>query len=270
MDNQNNPWPVSFQHEKDQKAVSDIISNPEVTGIFEALENAKVDEVYHAAYAMSCIRITEKNAPEIRQMLEKSAALFSLEEVPDMYIVKEYSERLEPVGINHPFIVISSRYLEILCQKDKSLLYGVIASQAAAIRLNHHRAAILFNLVMNGLQYVNIPKVILMSLSAALNEWNKCRYLTYDRVVYLTTGDLALARENLMLHILPEDMLSKMNFDQGYSEYKEQYENFWGDSLVENLFQRANSMRYDTAWIPERYRELDAIDKIYRQLGGKV
>ena len=105
--------------------------------------------------------------------------------------------------------MVSSDFLELTAEEDPRLLSGMIAGRIAGIRAGHGRGMMLFWILETLLGYLPIPAFLVKGLEALVNEWNRCRYFTYDRAFLLAEGDYTLAQRSLFIQILPGEILDR-------------------------------------------------------------
>lgn len=250
-----------FQHEKDSKLISDLMNHELTDQIFEWMEKEHIEDIYRMIYQASCICLTEENAPDIVNMTERASALFGLTEVPEIYLYRNYEKTVQICGLNRPFILISSDFLEALLQEEPEMLFGIIAGQAAGIRAGHNRGAMLFWALTTVTQYLPVPGIVLKGIDAVLNDWNRCRFFTYDRAFLLATGNYPSALRSLLLPMLPKEILDRFALGMPEDGYRKQAERFRQDSSLDSVLKMIHSMENDDPWIPDRYRELQVFYK---------
>lgn len=257
-----------LQHEKDKQYISKLMNNNTVEKVFQFIEDNKIEDIYSSVYKNTCIQLTKKNAPDIINALERACNTVGLHRIPAIYVFRDYNEAVEICGFNDPFILISADYLENILKEDEVLLYGILAGQAAGIRAGHHRAAMLFQFIQFAEQYVPIPTIpipvldqlipllISTGIGGVVNQWNRCRYYTYDKAFYKATNDLSLSIRSLFINRIPKKYMDKFSFGTQNDEYIKQTKNFMERSTIEELIRTGNTILTDDTWIPERYVEL--------------
>lgn len=250
-----------FQHERDSKLITDIFNNELADQIFSWIEKEHVEDVYEMTYRASCICLTNENAPNVVNMAERASLLWGLEEIPQIYVYRNYEKTVQICGLNRPFILMSSDFLEILLKGAPEMMFGIIAGQVAGICAGHNKGAMLFWALTTIAQYLPVPGIVLKGLDAMLNDWNRCRFYTYDRAFFLATGNFYLALRSMFLHILPEDILNRFSLGMPDDSYLEQAERFRQDSGLDGVIKMINSLECDDPWLPDRYRELEVFYK---------
>lgn len=243
-----------FQHDRDSAFAGKILSSAAANSILDKFHEMNVEGVYTYLYQSSCPRLTQKTSPKLFTLLQKACSLFGLEKIPEVYVTRDYNEMVSVRGIKAPFLVFSSEFLRKL---DDETLFGILAGQAAAIRCQHHIILYItwgFSFASNmipGASWVVEPVV---------NDWLRCRYFTYDRAFALATKNRTLTLRQVLINVVPKNILDTMNIGTRRDVYLEQAEKFI-DTLdsdrTQALIKKAISMYSYKIWLPERYAEIN-------------
>lgn len=243
-----------FQHSEDSAFAGKIFSNSTVQSVLKKFKETNIEGVYTYLYQSSCPQLTEKTSPEIFKMLAKACKMFGLEKIPSVYVTRNYDEMVSVRGINEPFLVFSSEYLRKL---EGETLFGILASQVAAIRCRHHM--ILY--ITWGVDFASglIPGASIV-ITPLINDWMRCRYFTYDRTFCLATKNRALALRQVLLNVVPKNILDEMQIATNQDVYLAQAEKFletMNNSRTQAVIKKAISMYSYKIWLPERYAEIN-------------
>lgn len=256
--------PELYQHEKDKKLISEIMSHPVTEKVFKWLRDQNIDDVYTYVYQESCIRLTRESSPVVIRSLERACALLGMAEIPELYLIHDYNRTIEICGIGKPFLLVSSFYLKTLGREGERMLTGILAAQVGAIAVGHHRGLLLIWALDAVLQQMNLPRAAVAALEGLLNDWKRCRMYTCDRIFLALTRDYRLAIRSIFLLRLPAEVLDGFQFGAPGDLYREQMEQFLRADGLDSLVNIYNSATTDQSWLPLRYQELE---KFYRQTG---
>lgn len=244
------------QHPSDSKMLSNVFQHPAAGMVYEWIAKSHMEEDYRTFFEASCLKLTETNAPYVLNIWKTVCRQFGIQDIPDIYMLHDYEERISLGGINTPFCIISSTYLQAIANEPKDMLYGLLAGQAAGIVAGHHKGAMLSFALSTGMQMLPIPHILAMGLEAVLNNWERCRYFTYDRTCYVVTGDCGLACRSIFVGRIAAGFLDRFSFESEESLYMPQAKRFWEMSALDESLQTANAMLSDITWLPKRYKEL--------------
>lgn len=243
-----------FQHERDKKLTLELLNSPNVQAIMDWMREQKIEAVYQYVYQSSYLRLTQGNAHRFLGILSEVCQLFGLKDIPPVYITREYDKTIHICGITEPFLLISSKYLERLEQSGERMLFGVLASQTAGIKANHHYGLALAWCLEVCSQ--KLPRPLTLGVDALVNDWKRCRFYTCDRAFLLATQDYQLALKSLFINILSEQALNRFGLGTRNDAYLPQLKRFKDQSNIDNILKAYNSVTSDTAWLPGRYEQL--------------
>ena len=239
------PYDIAdFQHNRDSSLASMITSNVAADRIINVLHQNGLDRAYNYIYRSCCPELTPSSNPSLLKSWAKVCDQFGLSTIPKLYVTRDYRSTVAARGIQEPFLVFSSEYLRKL---DEETQVGVLAGQAAAIRCRHQ-----------GLMYASsmIPAASLV-VEPWINDWKRGRFFTYDQAFCLATNDRALALRNVLLNVVPGDLLNQMRFGTSNDTFLDQANRFVnGMGMMQSGIKRAVSMLSDKDWLPERYLEI--------------
>lgn len=257
--------PELFQHEDDRNLISKVLEQAVVGKLIDWIRNERIEDAYQYAYRTSFPELNDQTAPEIFRLLCRACAMFGLDQPPKLYLTRDPEKTVELCGFAQPFLLLSDSYLRRL---DETMLFGVLASQAAGIRVGHHKGLMLAWVLDVGIQALPVPAAAVGVVSALLNNWKRCRVYTCDRAFLLAVGDLSLALRGILTHVCPPSVLDCLCLGGGQDAYRPQVEAFLEHSNLDGLIDQANSMLSDTAWLPKRYHELESFYQQNREAVG--
>ena len=250
-----------FQHPKDSQLAQNILASKTASNVMKKFNETNMEDAYTYLYQSSCPQLTEKTSPKLFNLLAKACEMFGLEKVPTVYMTRDYDyrETVSVRGMKDPFLVFSSEYLRKL---DDETLFGILAGQVAGIRCNHH--TILYITWGIGFAAGFIPYGSWIT-EPIINDWMRCRYFTYDRAFCLATKNRSLSLRQVLINVVPQDILNRMKNGSNQDAYIDQADNFiavMNNRRSQALIRKAISMYSYKIWLPERYKEInDFFDK---------
>lgn len=241
---------ADFQHERDSSTASSIFNNNFTSQIIASLQRTGMEKAYIYLYESSCPQLTEKTAPKLFDSLGRACKMFGLETRPKIFVTRNYSERVLLRGVNNPFIIFSSEYLKKL---DDETLFGILAGQVAGIRCQHH--TIFY--VTWGLEFASsfIPGGSTV-VSSFIYDWTRCRFFTYDKAFALATNNRELSLRQVLLNVVPKNILDKMALGTEWDAFIEQANDFVNMTNRQSSIRAIVSKFSDKDWLPERFVEL--------------
>lgn len=185
--------PRAYEHPADRGAMATLRAVPGVAAVLKAVAgmwNERAERLYTLA---SAIRVGERQYPRLNQLRVDCAETLDLDTVPDLFVARHPVANGYAIGIDKPFIVITSGLVEAL---DHDSLRVVIGHETGHILSGHN---VLRTLLMRLLrlqatvQWVPIGALGLRAVIAALMEWFRKAELTADRAGLLCSQDPAAA-----------------------------------------------------------------------------
>ncbi len=238
---------MKFRHEKDSALMDKLYESAVLQKVESYIEQYHLEEIYNYLHRTSLVKLTKKSAPTLIEKLEKACKLFEVPDVPELYLTRDYYLEAKLQGYQNPYIIISSDYLERL---DDQMLYGLLASQVAGIKANHHKT--MFLLWSIDFLSMVFPEIKLIA-DVASNQWMRCRYFTYDRAFLLATNDYRLTMKHLLVSEVPRQDLEGFGIGTSQDHYKKQVETFKTSATAAKTFYNLTDNR---EWTPDRYEEI--------------
>lgn len=242
-----------YQHKKDYQLFGQLLQKKIVEDLFGWCRTNHLDDAYQYAYQASCLNITAQSVPEIYRLVEKASCEFGLCKVPKCYLVRNYEIKVEIIGIFEPALLVSSDYIN---SGGMERLYGALAAQTAGIAAEHYKGLALSWIFDACAGLLPVPQAALTAVKALLNEWKRCRWYTCDRAFLLATGNYQMALESLFERNVPMDILKRFQLGTDQDAYQAQVQRFMKKDTPSKIANLAHSLQSDTAWIPQRYWEL--------------
>lgn len=247
-----------FWHPADRNLMTQILAHERVKNLVDWIRDQQLEEAYQSVFRSSFLELREETAPEIHQLLRQACNLFGREELPGLYLTREPESTVELLGISRPIILLSDSFLRRL---DQKALLGVLAGQVAGIQVGHHRGLTLAWLMETCLQMLPIPAQVLGGIEMLLNQWKRCRAYTCDRGYLLAVGELHGAFQGLLQTMCTPELLERLALGTYQDRYLPQVQAFFRRSGLDDVIAQANTFASDTAWLPQRYRELEAFGR---------
>jgi Zn-dependent protease with chaperone function len=190
--------PRAYEHPADRGAMATLRAVPGVASVLKAVAgmwNERAERLFTVA---SSVRVGEKQYPKINRLRVDCAETLDLDTVPDLFVARHPVANAYSIGIDKPFIVVTTGLVEAL---DLESLRATIGHETGHILSGH---SVLRTLLMRLLrlqatvQWLPIGAIGLRAVIAALLEWFRKAELTADRAGLLCSQDpAAVLREHV-------------------------------------------------------------------------
>jgi Zn-dependent protease with chaperone function len=185
--------PRAYEHPADRGAMATLRAVPGVASVLKAVAgmwNERAERLYAVA---SAIRVGDKQYPRLNTLRLDCAETLDLDTTPDLFVARHPVANAYAIGIDRPFIVVTTGLVEAL---DLESMRVVIGHETGHVLSGHN---VLRTLLMRLLrlqatvQWVPIGALGLRAVIAALMEWYRKAELTADRAGLLCSQDPAAA-----------------------------------------------------------------------------
>ncbi|SDI87485.1 Zn-dependent protease with chaperone function [Actinokineospora alba] len=185
--------PRAYEHPADRGAMAGLRAIPGVSEVLKAVSGLFSERGERLLALASAIRVGEKQYPKIHQLVVECAETLDLDVVPKVYVERNPVANAMTVGIDEPFIVLTTGLVEAL---DTESLRFVIGHEMGHVLSGH---AVLRTLLLRLLHlqmtiaFIPAGALALRAAIAALREWFRKAELTCDRAGLLCAQDPAAA-----------------------------------------------------------------------------
>jgi Zn-dependent protease with chaperone function len=185
--------PRAYEHPADRGAMATLRAVPGVASVLKAVAgmwNERAERLFAVA---SAIRVGDKQYPKLNALRLDCAETLDLDTAPDLFVTRHPVANAYAIGIDKPFIVLTTGLVEAL---DAESLRVVVGHETGHVLSGHN---VLRTLLMRLLrlqatvQWVPIGALGLRAVIAALMEWFRKAELTADRAGLLCSQDPAAA-----------------------------------------------------------------------------
>jgi Zn-dependent protease with chaperone function len=215
--------PRAYEHPADRAAMATLRAVPGVAAVLKAVAgmwNERAERLFALA---SAIRVGEKQYPKLNRLRIDCAETLDLDTVPELFVARHPIVNGYAIGIDQPFILITSGAVEAY---DLESLRALIGHETGHILSGHSvlRTLLLRLLRLQAtVQWMPLGAIGLRAVIAALLEWFRKAELTADRAGLLCSQDPAAV---LRKHVFMAGATSMSDIDipsfmQQAKEYEE-------------------------------------------------
>ncbi|HEY2315875.1 MAG TPA: M48 family metallopeptidase [Streptosporangiaceae bacterium] len=188
----------AYEHPADRTA---LVALRKLTGFDTILRNLAGlfnDRSLRLVFLASSVRVTEDQFPDLYQMLRDGAYILDLPTLPEMFVTQDPTVQAMAIGVDKPFIVLTSGLVELL---DEAEIRWVIGHELGHVLSGHTvYRTMLYYLVNLAARFalVSFAWIGLRAVIWGLEEWYRKSELSCDRAGLLATQDVEAARRALM------------------------------------------------------------------------
>lgn len=185
--------PRAYEHPADRGALAALRAVPGVSSVLKAVAGMWSERGERLYALASSIRVGPKQYPRIDRLRNECAETLDLDTVPNLFVARHPVAQGLTIGIDEPFIVVTTGLVEAL---DTDSLRFAIGHEMGHVLSGH---AVLRTLLIRLIRlqatvsWVPIGALGLRAIIAALMEWFRKAELTGDRAGLLCGQDPAAA-----------------------------------------------------------------------------
>ncbi len=198
-DKLSNLSPSAFIHPGDARALEHLKSTRGLDTTVRKFYELGIERLMKVQYTGSCLRLTDRNFPELIFLLEQSAEVLGLSRIPELYVHR--SDRLEAttLGSDQPILVLSSECIDKLSPSELAFIIGREIGHILCDHILYRELGVIFPQLMDTLSSVTLglSGLISASLRYALFHWSRMSEYTADRA-----GLLACQEEEVAFRVL--------------------------------------------------------------------
>ena len=153
---------------------------------------------FRLAYLGSAIRVDHRQYPRVYRRYAEAATTLDVAELPELYVHQRPVIQGEAIGMDRPFIVITTAAVEKL---DDDELRAMLGHELGHVRSGHavyQTIMITLTRLVTAVSWIPVGAIALRAIIAALYEWWRKAELSADRAGLLAGQDPAASLRVLM------------------------------------------------------------------------
>ncbi|EHR63237.1 M48 family metallopeptidase [Saccharomonospora cyanea] len=191
--------PRAYEHPVDRGALATLRMVPGFAEVLKVVTGFFHERGEHLMALSSAVRVGPTQYPELHEIRTDCADTLGLDPLPDLYVTREAEPNAMTIGMETPFVVLTTGLVELL---DVDSLRFVVGHEFGHVLSGHavYRTMLLRLLDLRStLSWTPMSAFGLRAVIGALNEWFRKSELSCDRAGLLCGQDPAAA---LRTHVL--------------------------------------------------------------------
>ncbi len=182
--------PTAWEHPADRAALAAFTSIPIAGDLVRKIIGSTTERSLRLGMLANAARATESQFPRARALVVEAAERLDLSPVPELFVMLGPSPMAMTLGVEKPFIVLSSAALDTWSDDELSC---VIAHEVGHVLSGHavYKTLLAFLVRASATLLSSLPLggAALAAATAALREWDRKSELSADRASLLATQD---------------------------------------------------------------------------------
>jgi len=142
----------------------------------------------------SAVRVDDRQFPRVHEVFEAAASALDVGELPELYVVSDPEPNAMSIGIDQPFVVVTSGLLELMDDEELRFVLGHELGHVLSGHALYTTMLLQLAQLSGGLSWVPFGDLGLRGVLAGLYEWQRKAELSCDRAGLLAGQDLAAAQ----------------------------------------------------------------------------
>ena len=185
--------PRAYEHPADRGALVALRAVPGLPAVLRALSGAVGERRERLLLLAAAVKVTPKQFPEVHALRLECAAALDIDSVPEVFVVRNPEPIAMTIGMDAPFLVLSTGLIELLDTDGLRFTIGhemghVLSGHAVYRTLLLHLTSASLNLAWFPIGYWGLRAIRL-----SLEEWYRKSELSCDRAGLLCGQDPAAA-----------------------------------------------------------------------------
>jgi Zn-dependent protease with chaperone function len=188
----------AWEHPADRGALTALRELRGFDDVVKAFFGMWNERGFRLAYLAGAIRVDHRQYPRVYQRFTEAAATLDIAELPELYVNQEPIINGVAIGLDRPFIVITTAAVEKL---DDDELRAVLGHELGHVRSGHSVYRTIMMILTRwaaNLSWLPVGAIALRAIIAAMFEWWRKAELSADRAGLLAGQDPAASLRLLM------------------------------------------------------------------------
>jgi Zn-dependent protease with chaperone function len=212
----------AWEHPADRSALVALRKLSGFDDVLKKLAGLVSERAIRLMFLATAVKTSERQFPELYDMVRDAAYVLDLEQVPDLYVTQDPTVNAYTIGIDTPIIVITSGLVELLDEEELRSVIGHEVGHAMSGHAVYRTMLMILTNIATRIAWVPLGNLAIMALVTALKEWFRKAELSSDRAGLLAGQDPQASMRALM-KLAGGHNLAEMNVD-AFLEQAEEYE----------------------------------------------
>lgn len=184
---------AAWEHPADRGALVALRRLKGFDTVLKAVSGLFNERAFRLTVLASAVRVDERQFPDLHHLLNDVARVLDADEVPEMYVVANPVPNALTVGMDKPFIVLTSGLVDLLQEEELRFVVGHELGHALSGHALYQTLLQRLLMLSGVLAVLPLGTLGLRAIVAALFEWSRKAELSADRAGLLATQDPATA-----------------------------------------------------------------------------
>ncbi|GAA1267025.1 M48 family metallopeptidase [Kitasatospora nipponensis] len=212
----------AWEHPADRSALVALRKLSGFDDILKKLAGLVSERSVRLMFLATAVKTSERQYPEIFNMVRDAAYVLDLEQVPDLYVTQDPTVNAMCIGMDAPVIVVTTGLVDLLDEEELRAVIGHEVGHAMSGHAVYRTMLLILTNLATKVGWIPLGNLAIMGLVTALKEWFRKAELSCDRAGLLAGQDPQASMRGLM-KLAGGHNLGEMNVD-AFLEQAEEYD----------------------------------------------
>ncbi len=183
----------AWEHPADRGALTALRELRGFDQVLKVLSGLWSERAWRLEFLGSAIRCDHRQHPRVHRLFAEAAASLDVAELPELYVRFSSDINASCVGMAKPFIVVTSRAVELYDDEELRYLLGHELGHLLSGHAIYRTMMVILSQMATNLAWLPVGSIALRAIIVALYEWWRKAELSADRAGLLAGQDPAAA-----------------------------------------------------------------------------
>ncbi len=188
----------AWEHPADRGALTALRELRGFDDVVKAFFGMWNERAFRLSYLAGAIRVGHRQYPRVHQRFLEAAAALDVVEPPDLYVNQSPWIEAQAIGLDRPFVVVSTGAVDRLDDDELRCLFGHELGHVASGHAVYRTILTILTGWAQNLSWLPVGALALRAIIAAMLEWWRKAELSADRAGLLAGQDPAAGLRLLM------------------------------------------------------------------------
>jgi len=188
----------AWEHPADRSGLVALRKLSGFDDILKKLAGLVSERSVRLLFLATAVKTSERQFPELYDMVRDAAYVLDLEKVPDLYVSQDPKVNAYCIGMDNPVIVVTTGLVELMDEEELRAVIGHEVGHAMSGHAVYQTMLLILTNLAARIGWIPLGNLAITALITALKEWFRKAELSSDRAGLLAGQDLQASMRSLM------------------------------------------------------------------------
>ncbi|MBF6182816.1 heat shock protein HtpX [Nocardia otitidiscaviarum] len=180
----------AWEHPADRTALVALRSLAGFDTVLRTLSGLLAERQHRLLYLATAVRVDERQFKTVHQLRQDCVEILDAPTTPEMFVLQDPRANAFTIGMDQPFIVLTTGLLDLLDQEELRFVVGHELGHALSGHAVYRTMLMHLMRLAGGIGWIPVGGWALRAIIAALMEWSRKSELSGDRAGLLAGQDV--------------------------------------------------------------------------------